>query len=515
MNAFLQRYASRVIGAVSGFDRILFRGTLRFLAHAGGLMHYLWNQKVLLKNFGDWSQDLTQQIRAQSEQVAHDAGRPVRYVNNSSLSKEQIATEIAEADGIKNGLVCVLTAVEPCQSYEVHRNRANRKLELVNRSRKCLHLYHYHMHEQFGLMHMRVQTWLPFGVRVCLNGRSWLARQMDQAGIDYVQRDNCFTRIGDVPAAQRLLDEQLKTHWPTVLDELAVAASPARSKLLRMHGEPLEYYWSADQTELATDVMFDTTKALQEVYGSLVRQGVLTMGANDVLRFLGKKPDGRFAGTASTDLKLRSQGLRIKHTVNGNSVKMYDKQKTVLRVETTINDPSQFKVFRGTEANPQDREWRQLRKGVADLHRRAEVSQGSNDRYLSHLAAAECPQTVEQLLMPLSKRITREGRPYRGLRVMERQDADLLAAVADGKFAIYGFRNADIRQKLFGDASKKEQRKQSGRVSRKLGLLKAHGLIRRVPRTRRWMLTEAGEQAATLLAAARSASAPALLKTAA
>lgn len=515
MNAFLQRFGSRVIGAVSGFDRMLFRGTIRFLAHAGGLMHYLWHHKVLLKDFGDWSESLTQQIRAQSEQVAYDAGRPVQYVRSSSLSKEQIATEIAERDGIKNGLVCVLEAVEPCESYEVHRNRAKKKLELVNRSRKCLHLYHYHMHEQFGLMHVRVQTWLPFGVRVCLNGRSWLARQMNHAGIDYVQRDNCFTRIGDLPAAQLLLDEQLKTCWPTVLDAVAVAASPARSKLLTMHGEPMEYYWSADQTELATDVMFDTAKALQQIYLPLVRHGMLTMGANDVLRFLGKKLDGRFAGTASTDLKLRSEGLRLKHSVNGNSVKMYDKQQTVLRVETTINDPSQFKVFRGTEANPEDQKWRELRKGVADLYRRAQVSQASNERYLSHLAEAECPATVEQLLMPLSKRITRDGRRYRGLRVMEQEDAELLSAVADGKFAINGFRNADIRQTLFGVAAKKEQRKQSGRVSRKFGLLKAHGLIRRVPRTRRWMLTEAGQQVATLLAAARSASAPALLKTAA
>jgi hypothetical protein len=321
--------------------------------------------------------------------------------------------------------------------------------------------------------------------------------------------------VADAEAAQALMDQQLKTDWPALLGGLARQAAPAQERLLTLEDRPLEYYWSADQSEWATDVMFRDPGSLALVYPKLVRQGVLTLGAADVLKFMGKRLDGRFQGEAATDLKRRPEGMRLKHQVDANSVKMYDKQGSVLRVETTINDPSRFKVYRGTEAEPDKKQWRKLRKGVADLHRRAQVSQACNQRYLSHLAQVECPATLGETLAPLGMGLTRDRRRYRGLRVMEQQDARLLSAVADGRFALDGFRNSDIRQALFGAADKPETRKQSGQVSRKLALLKAHGLIRRVPRTRRWMLTEQGKCATTVLAAARAASAPELVKIAA
>jgi hypothetical protein len=516
MMEFVQRHRSSVTGVLSGFDRLLFRGTHRILATAKGMMNFLWSKRVLLKDFGPWSADLTEQIRADSQQVARQADRPVRYVNDSSLRKEDLARQIAAQDKIEQGLVCVLTAVEPCWSYVVRRDRARKKLVLVCLPRKCLHEYHYLMHEQFGLMHVRLQTWLPFNMRVCLNGRSWLGRQMDRVGMRYVQKDNCFARVDDAAAAQVLLENQLKTDWPGLLDSLAQKAFPSQQRLLRWAGEPMDYYWSVDQSEWATDVMFKDAASLALVYPKLIRQGVLTLGASDVLKFLGKNLDGRFtAGSVSTDLKRRPEGVRLKHQVHGNSVKMYDKQETVLRVETTINDPSRFRVYRGTEAEPKNQKWRELRKGVADIHRRAQVSQACNERYLSHLAQAECPRTVREALMPLGKAITRDGRRYRGLRLLA-EDAPLLEAVARGEFAINGFRNADIRQALFGaDSDPTLSRRRAGQVSRRLAMLRAHGLIRRVPRTRRWQLTEEGKRVTTLLSAAAGASAPDLIKLAA
>jgi hypothetical protein len=516
MLSFVQRHRGSVTGVVRGFDRLLFRGTHRILATAKGMMNYLWEKQVLLKEFGQWSKELTEQVRADSEQAAKDAGRPVRYLNDSAVRKEELARQIAAEDGIERGLVCVLKAVEPCWSYEVHRDRASKKLVLRCLPRKCLHYYHYFMDEQFGLLHVRLQTWLPFGMRVCLNGRSWLARQMDRAGIDYEQRDNCFTSIDDVAGAQRLLDKQLKTDWPAMLNGLAQSAFPGRGQLLAFAGGPIEPYWSVDQSEWATDVMFKDAASLALVYPKLVRQGVLTLGSSDVLRFLGKRLDGRIGDAAvSTDLKRRPEGVRLKHQLAGNSVKMYDKQASVLRVETTINDPSRFKVYRGTEAEPESLKWRQLRKGVADIHRRAEVSQACNERYLSHLAQVDCPKTVREALVPLGRPTTRAGRRYRGLRLLS-DDTPLLEAVGNGQFAINGFTNADIRHILFGqDAGKNQARKRAGQISRKLAMLRAHGLIRRVPRTRRWMLTTEGQAVTTLLSATANASANALAKLAA
>ena len=71
-------------------------------------------------------------------------------------------------------------------------------------------------------------------------------------------------------------------------------------------------------------------------------------------------------------------------------MKMYDKRGKILRVETTLNDPKPFKVSRPLEGNPQGScAWRQMRKGIADLPRRAHISQASNNRYLDVLEGAD------------------------------------------------------------------------------------------------------------------------------
>jgi len=163
----------------------------------------------------------TEQVKKASLAVADGQGRPVQYVNDPSARKEDIARQIAERDGIKQGLVCVLTAVEPCCSFDIHRNRQKKKLELVCRWRKCLHLYHYYQHPQFGLMHMRLQTWFPFNLWCCLNGREWLARQLDEQKIGYRKRENCLVAVEDIGRAQELADEQLRTDWAGILDPIA------------------------------------------------------------------------------------------------------------------------------------------------------------------------------------------------------------------------------------------------------------------------------------------------------
>lgn len=233
-----------------------------------------------------------------------------------------------------------------------------------------------------------------------------------------------------------------------------------------------------------------------------------------MLRFLGKSvPEGRnahgkFTGQVLSDLKDRPEGMRLKHAVNGNSVKMYDKQGSVLRVETTVNQTREFKVYRGTEAEPDKKQWRKLRKGVADLHRRAEVSQASNDRYLKSMAAVEQTTTLGQSLAQLCRPVTKDGVRTRALRPFDADDMNLLEAVGRGEFAINGFRNRDMRELLLGEDDPKDaasMRRRSGQVTRKLRMLRAHGVIKKVTRTNRYLLTEKGRTLVTLLHAAKEA----------
>jgi len=519
---FLSKHAGAVIGVLSGFDRLVFRGTLRMLAHRAGMMAYLWAARVLLKDFAGHAEALTWQLKEASEELARRTNRPIRYLPSSASSKEDIARKIARADGITEGLICILTAVEPCLSYEIVRDRDSKRLELALRHRKCLHLYHYHMHPTFGFMHARIQTWFPFSIQICLNGREWLAHAMDAGGIGYRQRENCFTWLEDPKRAQRLMDRQVRAAWPELLDSIARGLNPQHEAMFQVH--PIEYYWSTYQSEWATDILFRDSRSLARLYPRLIHHGLTTFLAPDVMRFLGRNVPStgntspRLQGEVVTDMKTRPEGVRIKHRLKQNSIKIYDKQGSVLRIETTINDPADFKQYRTPEGKPDAAMgWHCMRKGIADLHRRTEVSQAANDRYLCALASVEDTTSVGELATRLCQPVRRNGRRARPLNPYAPDDAKLLDAISPGEFTINGFRNRDLRLQLFNDdkASKQVQRRHAAAVTRKLALLHAHRLIRKVPGTHRYHLSRQGRIIVTALITARKANANALTKLAA
>src|SRR3972149_3685944 len=130
----------------------------------------------------------------------------------------------------------------------------------------------------------------------------------------------------------------------------------------------MHYYWSAYQTEWATDIMFKDPQALAEIYPRLVRHAMEDFKSPDVMRFLARKAHGNFTGEIISSFKDRAEGVRVKHWLRGNSIKMYDKAGSVLRVETTIAATTDFQVPRPPPDDPEGKlAWRPLRQGVADL----------------------------------------------------------------------------------------------------------------------------------------------------
>lgn len=513
MRSFLQRHAAHVIGVLNGFDRVRLRGTLRWLANLRGMSTYLCHRRILLKDFTDFAKSATEDVRQATIQAAKDAGRPVEHLNNSSIDKAEKAQEIAARDGVKEGLICVLTAVEPCLSYRVSRSRELKKLVLRHEHMKCLHSYFYLIDPQLGFMHLRLQTWFPFTMHVCINGREWLARQMDAENLRYIRRDNCFLNVESPPRAQELLDQQVQFPWKTFLNRLTREWHPAHRRLFAE--APLLYYWSIDASEWASDVMFRSPPALAALYPRWIRHGLTDLRSADVLRFLGRPTPlhggvhGRFQGEVTTDLKSRPEGMRQMHRVNRNSIKMYDKQGSVLRVETTINDARDMKVFRRKEGDRRGTPGlRRLRKGVADVARRAKVSQASNERYLESLAAVDHEATLGEATGPLCQATVWQGRRVRALNPFSSADLELLRALSRGEFAINGFRNRDLRVVLYGStpSDAADVRRQSGKVTRQLRMLRGHSLVQKVAKTHRYQLTANGRTAIAALLAAQGAS---------
>lgn len=271
----------------------------------------------------------------------------------------------------------------------------------------CLFFYLYFLDPRLGFGHVRLQSWLPFQVQVCLNGREWLARQMDTAGLGYRRADNAFLSIDDPAKAQRLMDRQVRVNWPTLLDRLLRLVHPLHNELFPRSVTP--YYWTTYQMEWATDVYFRKPADLKGLYPLWVRHAMCHLGCDDVLRFLGKKLKSNFAGEVTSDCRSRIEGVRVKHRVGKNSVKIYDKAPHILRVETTLHDVSDLKTYRPKEGDPKGPcTWRPMRKGIADLHRATKLSQASNDRYLDALATVD-PDDATQLHDVL-RSVARHGR---------------------------------------------------------------------------------------------------------
>ena len=215
-----------------------------------------------------------------------------------------------------------------------------------------------------------------------------------------------------------------------------------------------------------------------------------------------------------TDRRRFYEGLRIKHWKNYNSVKMYNKSGSILRIETTINNTRDFKVFRHPDDDKsRAASWQRMRKGVSDLYRRCELSDKCNDRYGDALASAQVEEKLKEILTPACNRIRKTGKSYRGLNPWQDEDYKLLMFLAKGEHAINGLRNKDLRQWLYGNAE--GQRKYSGRAGRLIKLLRVHGLVKKVGKENRYMLTGQGQTLSNALMVASAVDIKGLMKIAA
>jgi hypothetical protein len=493
MQEFLNRHAADVIGVLAGFDRVVFRGSLLTISHVQGIDRLMHVFKIGFEGYEQFVLEFSSKLKKHVLQYAEQQGRPLIHLDSPARSKEDVALQVLKENPVQKGLICILTSVEQCQTFKVHGSRKTKLLELKPARRKCVFYYFYYLDPAFGLMHVRLQSWLPLTIQVCLNGREYLARRLDQEGIAYDKRDNCFAHIDDLPRAQALLDELLDYDWQGFLTAYAHIVNPW-SRPDNAYGLR-DYYWTFRQTEYATDLMFRDEQALARSYPALVRHAVEQFDCPSLLRFLGRSNLHSFRGKATTDRQRYPEGIRVKHRIDENLIKMYDKQGSVLRIETLIENPRRFYVYRQVTRKGQEKlAWVRMRKGLADLRRRVAVSCAANERYLDALAVVGKCAPTSAILDPVSRPVTRRGRRYRAMRPLDQDEARLFAALLRGEFLIVGFRNRDLRSHLCPpDLPALARRQASARITRQLRLLRAHGVIRKVPRTFSYRVTPKGQ----------------------
>jgi hypothetical protein len=518
MDKFFEQHTGKISGALSCFDRVLFRGYLPIMSGAA-MATFLKSRGIVRESLKPFLLEQAMRLKKHAQSLCTRTGRPYEYLGHVTR-KEDMARKIAERDGITKGLVCVLSVVEPCRTFSLVWN--GRAPYVQSAQRKCLHLYYYFMDGDLGLIHVKLQTWFPFRIQVYVNGHEWLARQLDRHGVKYAKLDNAFLHLSDVTRAQELADGFERVDWIHVLGRYAMQVNP----LLRQEEvlNPMQYYWVTAQSEYSTDILFRKRADLEELMPRLCQYSMLYFGASDVMTFLGRKLTGHFLGEVLTDqrevniLGKRVPGRRVKHRMKSNWIKMYDKG-TVLRVETVINDPEEFRVRRRVRRNGRDAmAWVPLRKSVTMLFRYREISAQSNVRYLDALSQVQDPTSAVRDLDALTTNAsTKDGRTVRAFNPLSRNERLLFGVLLVGEHALHGFTNRDVRQHLartpYPLAPQAE--KQPGQVTRLFRRLHAHGLIAKIPHSRRWRVSLSGRRTMATAIKLREVAYPSLFATAA
>ena len=490
MNTILEQYKDKINGTFSFFDRMIIKGHIRQFFSTSGKGFFLSEQNVLLKDFSAYANQVTARIVSHVENMAVSEKRPLIYLTSSQASKEQAALQLLQDQPVDEGLICILSVVEYCQTLQPKKHD-NGLLSLDTVNRKCKYYYFYFLDRHFGFMHVKLQTWFPFLIQVYINGREMMKHVFDENDISYQMYDNSFFEISDIAKAQELADRFDSKSLCRQLDLFAHKVNPYLDTIEKTFHQG--YHWCVDQCEYATDVMFKSREALEDIYPSLAGRAFYDFHCTDIFSFLGRKLHHKFQGEAVSDYRKRPEGWRIKFKMKSNSIKMYDKF-SCLRVEMTINDPREFKVYK--DVHHQDgtvsKRWVPMGKSISNLYRYAEVSKAANRRFLDSLQGIVPAGSIEREINEVCGKRTVRGKTVTGYNVWSKETMQLFETISDGKYLIRGFTNKDIRSILYPQSQ--SDKKVRGKMSRTLSKLRAHGLIRKIPHSRKYLVTDKGRR---------------------
>jgi hypothetical protein len=510
MDTLLTKFGPVVNGVITGFDRIVYKGICRAIMYAEAMELFLTKRKILYKDYKNYAMAQSQILISSAEELGE-----ITYIPSLHTRKEALAHKRQKEKGITEGLIGVWSCLESCRTFRSTFDGERKYPSLRNDSSRCKHLYFYFDDPVYGFMSVRLQTWAPYEIQIALNGREWLRRSLDAAGCKYILHGNKFLYIEDYALAQELLDAQSEANLKQVLQSFLPIVFPRMQEVV---GDA-EYHWSYWQSEVARDYIFSDCKELDELMNDLQLHAMITGNGERILKYFGAPvKDGQPHKYANpelvTRLKTWHDGFRIRHWYGSNSVKCYNEQN-VLRIETTINDPRKFKVNRHTENQDKTGKKKRLRmrKGIADTTPRVETSKDIINRFSEHLASAENKTRLGELITGVNKPLKRKGKRIRALDVYGK-DRELLCAIADPIYTVSGFTNKDLQKSLGNTpwANKMTGKQLSGKISRHLSLLRQHGLIRKLPKQRRYTLTKKGQKLITAIQVAFSASVQDLLR---
>lgn len=478
-NAFTEDFSEHINFSYTCFDRLILRGYIMSLFTEGSVIRMLRNLGFN-KHSNGVLRTLTDQLNSHIEKISekmdieiHWWGKQEKEVYHSNLDfiKDKYKKQINQRQ-TSSKVICIIKAVENTRTFankEVITKAKKKFTKMYSCNKFVSHYYIYIQDETLGLCYLKIASYLPFPCEFYINGHNYLKQQFDINGQGYKMKDNSFIRVDNMEMLEGLVSNFQPSialnridYWMSSFFKFNKGQKSTCSKLL-------SHKWYTSQTEISTNIIFKSAKFCNSFFQRVLNKHH-TIGLPDRLTeiFSLKKT---VKSSKTTQNKYYVQAC-IKHWLEGNSIKCYNKSGCLLRIETTINKP--------------DLPGLKLKKPACNLQAYYWYGFGCNSRYLNTLTDIDISSLSSNDLEKYQVTIiTEKGKRIAAPDLRKKHQLELFSILLSSNYYVNGFRNKDL-QKILGANWK------TAKIAYELRKLRERGAIKKLKTTHYYRLTEEG-----------------------
>jgi hypothetical protein len=479
LESVLSKFEKHIDFSYACFDRVVLRGYLPSLFVEGSVIKLLRNLGFA-KHTNGVLKTLTDQLNQHIKKVSEALGLTIHWWGSAEKEKyhskldfvKDIYRKELQQKSKSDKVICIIKSLENTRTF-ANKDIKTKTGELFTKMYSCFkfvsHYYIYIHDSELGLCYLKISGYLPFTCEFYMNGHNYLKQQFDIYEADYKMKDNSFVKVSDPDLLKSLVEKfqpsialNRVSYWMDKFFRFDKGSRSTRSKLLT-------HQWYTYQTEISSNIIFKSAKFCNSFF-QRVLQKHHTIGLPDRLTevFGLSKP---VHNSKSTQNKYEVQAC-IKHWLEKNSIKCYNKGGCLLRVETTINNP--------------DLPGLKLKKPACNLQAYYWYGLGCNSRYFKTLSDIDIssltPHDYEKYQQAV---ITEKGVRIAAPDLRKDEQLELYALLMSDVSLVSGFKNKDIRKKMQGNPK-------TAKLAYELRKLRERGAIKKMKNTHYYRLTEEG-----------------------
>ncbi len=410
------------------------------------------------------------------EQFAAKNGIPL-ITFEKDQRKDDVAHSFFDTSKLEEGVIFIGKAQEKVRVFRTERRRApnGATYPWIVRSTAMVNQWYIYIRDRnFGPFFLKFSSYFPYNAKICLNGHEFLKRQLRNAGIAFESLDNGVASCVDPLTAQAFADglsaekiDALVRKWFARLPHPFTRADRAAG---------FRYNISILQAEFSLTQVLDQPVHGRVFFEEVIREN-LDVGRPDQVqlifgRSVTRRTPGRFRTRVLTSGVIPSLHVDYKKS----RIKQYHKEGQALRTETTINDTRDFGVG----------------KSLKNLPALRQIGFQANRRLLNVQKITQDCALGEAALRQVTEPVVVDDQRAAGLRYGQPRVQALMSALLGFALQACGFTNRELRERLAPLLGLSPDNLSQGRMTYDLRRLRLHGLIERVPRSHRYLLTQQG-----------------------